>query len=294
VKDEQIIVQAQVYSRPLRQPTPILPLTGEAHPPLDSGKKSPVTTQLNYALSEIMSVVDRARLWTVSCIRPNDSASPNSFDQRRVKTQVRSLLLPDVIARRCVEFVADMEKEAFCDRYVPTMRGGEGERIGKCARANGWSEGVDCMLGHRMVWLTCPAWKMVEDGLRGAEKELRRSSREGEDDNGVGDEDTEYTHAESIGNVGGDYFGESADNLLSTRSGTNGTQENTAANGYRGGGLQNANAGGFATDERSEWPEWDRPDGANAKEGSSTRRRTTSRRSRRADRGASGCLSRGG
>jgi len=80
-----------------------------------------------------MVSLDRTHLWTISCIRPNDSGSPNSFDKRRVKAQVRSMLIPDVVARRSVEFITDFEVAEFCERYVPTMRGSEMERIRQCA-----------------------------------------------------------------------------------------------------------------------------------------------------------------
>jgi chitin synthase len=46
---------------------------------------------LNFTLSE--SFASRTRLWTISCIRPNDSSSPDSFDKRRVKSQILSLLV---------------------------------------------------------------------------------------------------------------------------------------------------------------------------------------------------------
>lgn len=230
-KDESIIVQAQVSSRPLRQATPIpaldgsLPSAAEEHPRLDPTKAYPVTTQVNYNLSEIMYSLDRTKHWTVSCIRPNDSGSPNSFDKRRVKLQIRSLLLPDLLVRRKTEFVVDMEHAAFCDRYVPTMQGGEPERIRQCAQANGWQEGVDYAVGHRMIWLSYSAWKMVEDVIRSAEKEAKKLISGGEDDESVMPDDaTEYTH--QGGSVqGGGYYGAggSEDNLLLTRTGTNGT-----------------------------------------------------------------------
>ena len=231
-KDDAIIVQAQVSSRPLRQPTPIiatdgsLPNAGEEHPRLDLSKVYPVTTQLNYNLSELFSNMDRTRLWTVSCIRPNDSGSPNSFDKRRVKLQIRSLLLPDVVSRKKDELVVDMEHEAFCERYVPTMRGSDEERIRQCAQANGWNDGVDFVLGHRMIWLSYGSWKMVEDVLRAQEKEIKRGGA-GEDDDSVMPDDaaTEYSHRDGSLHPGAAYYGGagSEDNLLLTRTGTNGT-----------------------------------------------------------------------
>ncbi|CDO75020.1 Glycosyltransferase Family 2 protein [Trametes cinnabarina] len=232
-KDENIIVQAQVSSRPLRAPTPIITRDGsiaapsEEHARLDPTKVYPITTQLNYTLSEIMWNLDRTRHWTVSCIRPNDSGTANSFDKRRVKAQIRSLLLPDFIARRKNDFIIDFDQTAFCDRYVPTIRGSEAERIRQCASANGWKEGEDYVVGHRMIWLTYPAWKVVEDVLRAQEKEQKRGGEDGDGDSVLPDDATEYTHQEgSLAPGPGAYYGgnESEDNLLLTRTGTNDIQ----------------------------------------------------------------------
>ena len=106
------------------------------------GKTFSVTTQVNFSLSENFASLERAKLWTISCIRPNDSGSPNSFDKHRVISQIRSLLLPDLTARKTTDYVADYELLEFCERYyIPTtMRGWEEERIIQCARANGWKE----------------------------------------------------------------------------------------------------------------------------------------------------------
>ena len=145
---------------------------------LDRGKSYPVSTQINYTLSSLLSSpISKSRIWSLSCIRPNDSGSPNSFDKRRVKNQIRSLLLPDVASRKSTEYIVDFDLGQFCERYVPTMRGSEHERITQCARANGWSEGVggDYVVGKGRIWLGYDAWKMVEDGVRAVEKDARRA-----------------------------------------------------------------------------------------------------------------------
>jgi chitin synthase len=232
-KDDTIIVQTQVSSRPLRQATAIpapdgtLPAPTEEHPRLDPTKSYPVTTQINYNLSEIIYSLDRTRHWTVSCIRPNDSGSPNSFDKRRVKLQIRTLLLPDLVVRRKTDYVVDMAHAAFCDRYVPTMQGSESERIRQCAQANGWQEGVDYAVGISSIWLSYSSWKMVEDVIRSAEKEAKKLMNGGDDEESVMPDDaTEYSHrdANSSHVGGGGFYGaESEDNLLLTRTATNGT-----------------------------------------------------------------------
>jgi chitin synthase len=248
-KDENTIVQAQVSSRPLRGPTPIPYPDGslpEEHPRLDPTKIYPVTTQLNYTLSEMISCLDRTRQWTVSCIRPNDSGSANSFDRRRVKAQIRSLLLPDVIARRSTDFVIDYDQAAFCDRYVPTMGGSEEERVRQCAHANGWREGADYALGHRMIFLKYSAWKMVEDGIRASEKPAKGGNLD--DESQYNDDASEYTHGDQPPQ---NPFEHSADNLLRA-----GGQQYMEPAGYAQGGLLSAGAqhqSPFRSDADSGW-----------------------------------------
>lgn len=267
-KDESIVVQAQVSSRPLRQPTPIISSdqsTESDLSQLDSGKVYPVTTQLNHTLSVILSSLDQTYLWTISCIRPNDSGSPNSFDKRRVKAQIRALLLPEIVARRSIEYVADYALSEFCQRYAPTMQGSDLERIRQCAASHGWQEGPDFKVGHRLIWLSYFAWKMAEDGLRAAEKKQRKSSGDNEDDESVLPDDvTEYTHG-SMAPQGG-YFNESNDNLLLTRVGADGTRYHDAnANSpYGAGGLTTPNAitPGYSEPDEGGWDsDWDKKNG---------------------------------
>jgi chitin synthase len=177
------------------------------------------------------------RLWTVSCIRPNDSGSPNSFDKRRVKTQIRSLLLPNVIVRRKTEYVVDLEQDGFCERYVPTAPGSTKEKIQQYSLANGWREGIDFALGHRMIWLSYGAWKTAEDEIRSTEKELRKLPQEIDDESNHPDDTTEYTHQDPGFPPQNAAYGQSDDNLLLTRVTTNGTQYRDPNVSYGQGGL---------------------------------------------------------
>jgi chitin synthase len=111
-KDKSILVQAQIISHPICHPTPVaLPdraLSPEdEHAELNPGKTYAVMTQLNYTLSQIFANLDRTKHWTISCIWPNDSGSPNSFNKQWVKAQICSLLLPDIVARYQTEFVVE-------------------------------------------------------------------------------------------------------------------------------------------------------------------------------------------
>ncbi|KAF5368190.1 hypothetical protein D9757_011309 [Collybiopsis confluens] len=262
-QDDSIVVQAQVSSRPLRTLTPLVEGdvdTSEDGGALDRQKTYPVTTQISSTLSTIFSSLSqalstsRAHLWTVSCLRPNDSLSPNSFDKRRMRSQIKSLLLADIASRKQspADFLVDLGVEEFCDRYVQRMQGSLSERITQCARANGWQEGEDFIVGKERIWLGYSAWKCVEDGVRAGEKEARRalegmgmerepdSDEERVYDDAGPDDGTEYTHG--TGEGGYAYGGVSSrgldDEVLETAQ-SGGTYQNHAR-GVSGGTGYNA------------------------------------------------------
>ncbi|KAJ7065405.1 glycosyltransferase family 2 protein [Mycena amicta] len=188
-RDPNTVVQAQVSSRPLRVPA----LGGEDElRRLDPAKTYPAMAQLDGTLSALLHGSNRARLWTITCVRPNDSGSANSFDKKRVRAQIRALLVPAMIQRVSGgDYVADFDAEEFCARYVPTMQGSVDERIEQCARSGGWREGEDYRLAGGRVWVEYGAWKGVEDVLRAQEK--RGDEQEMADEPDL-DEGTEYTH----------------------------------------------------------------------------------------------------
>ncbi|KIJ57290.1 glycosyltransferase family 2 protein [Sphaerobolus stellatus SS14] len=240
-QDRNTVVQGQISSRPLRQPTLSIQRTDDVAP-LDPTKIYPVSTQLNYTISELLATLDHTKLWTVFCIRPNDSMSPNHFDKRRVKTQVRALLLHDIAARRATEYVTDYDHEQFCERYVPTMRGDVPLRMRQCVQANGLREGTDYYIGHRSIWLSYNGWKIVEDGLRAMEKERRKAG--GDDDNSsiMQDmaDDATTDHDGPTWQSGG-AFGESVENF------SRNTYNLPVLNdGYGSGGLQTPNQAMYA------------------------------------------------
>jgi hypothetical protein len=71
-----------------------------------------------------------------------------------------SMLIPDVVARRSVEFITDFEQGEYCERYVPTRGGSEMERIRQCAASNGWTQGMDLSLG-----IVVSGWRIMRGRL---------------------------------------------------------------------------------------------------------------------------------
>ena len=122
MKDENIIVQA---FRPLRRqpPTSQRSMRYSQQPtntPILIKKRlsSDYPVQF-YPIGDIC-------LPCIGCIRPNDSGSSNSFHKRRVKAPTRSLLLPDLTSRRCVEYIANLELGEFCELEKDAKSGGGG------------------------------------------------------------------------------------------------------------------------------------------------------------------------
>jgi chitin synthase len=161
-RERGVVVRAQVGSRALRMPNSRLRRSAEDREELDPEGIYPVMTQLSYALGVATDALggDGAEqqgqnvpvLWNVTCIRPNDSQTPNSFDKRRVRAQIRALGLREMVERKIGEVVIGVSRQEGDDRYGP---------------GSGWErEGVE---GRDSVWLGYEPWKALEDQVRTGE-----------------------------------------------------------------------------------------------------------------------------
>lgn len=174
--DSSVDAATQVSNRPLRQPSPLVPGEAQQASLLDPQKPYGATRQINAALSELLLCMSKAETtWTVLAIRPNDIEQPNLFEVRKVKAQVRALLLADLVERKRYEYVSGISFEDFCERYsscglvqaataatVTEPR----EKIQAFVIANAWREKSDFTLGNEKIWLAYPAWRRLEDRLR--------------------------------------------------------------------------------------------------------------------------------
>jgi hypothetical protein len=162
--------------------------TGE-YTPLQPDKVLPINTQVHHTVSGFLRHISCTRLWTVHCVRSNDSGSPGSFDKRRVRAQLKLLGLADLVQRKEQDYVVEYKIGEMLDRYVPTMQGREEERLTQCVSANGWMEGKDYAMGSGSVWLSYWVWKVAEDGVRQTEK----AQKSGDGDDDADDGATEYS-----------------------------------------------------------------------------------------------------
>lgn len=182
--DDAIIVAAQVSSQPLRRLSPIkqpftaaqlttdnpsaVQISDTTVPLLDQNEIHPVSAQLNSTLAQVFNHLEKTKLWTVITLRPCDSLQPQvPIDVKRLKQQVAQLLLPELIARKAVDYHFDTAFEDFSDRHkVPAQR----EAIDTFLHNDaGLSSPAEYAVGTARVWLSYRAWRVIEDRLRSQE-----------------------------------------------------------------------------------------------------------------------------
>ena len=170
-KDKSIVVRAQVSVRPLRESTSFDGAPEEIGEALEKDKAYAITTQVDSILAGLLARLERSNVevWTVACIRPNDSGSPNSFDKRRVRHQIRALGLVDLVVKRAVEWAGDWSIPEFFDKIGHVNSRNSADDVREWAREVGWGEGVDYALGKERIWVTWECWKDIEDRAHAAE-----------------------------------------------------------------------------------------------------------------------------
>ena len=192
--DEAVIVAAQISAVPLRTPSPIVATdfvkeedsrraredgvsTADSTARLlDPLEIHPLSTQLNSTLSQVLNLVERTRLWQVICLRANDSAHVGYTDKKRLREQVETYNLSQLIAKKKDEFLHAFEFVKFMDRYkVDRGFGGgvgneggaeDGMSIEKHLRSLGIRSALgESTVGRRFVWVGYAAFKKLEDQL---------------------------------------------------------------------------------------------------------------------------------
>jgi chitin synthase len=193
-------------------------------------------------------------------VQPNDSGSPNPFDKRRVRIRSDPSISPNSLLDGVSNTPPTFELANFRDSYVRDHEARVGFVADLSMRGGKWLVGrvrLQCSIRR------CIMWKMVEDGLRAAEKGRRRG--EDDDESVAPDDTTDYTdrdaaarpiaHRDIVG-PGGTHFNESNNNMLLTRMGTNGTQYHDANAEYAAGVLRTPNAGAsreYSKTDESGW-----------------------------------------
>ncbi|GAA6061761.1 hypothetical protein JCM10212_000741 [Sporobolomyces blumeae] len=184
--DDNTIVAAQVSSQPLRRPSPIksspalIPTDVDYTAPLvDPLEIHPVSTQLNATLAQLLALIDRTKVWNVISLRPNDSNHPGQIDLKRLRDQVASYRLAELVARKKTDFVHDVDYDTFLYRHglSPSAHAGTKDTAEQYLVDFGFSAtNGDFALGTHRVWLSYRAFKATEDRLRHNEPSEHRDA----------------------------------------------------------------------------------------------------------------------
>ncbi|CAO3597269.1 unnamed protein product [Absidia cylindrospora] len=83
---------------------------------------STALSQLNSSLNDLSNMLDETMPWFVFCLRINDASSPNHFDIQRVRTQVRSFGITQIVARMRQAFTNSFDHDEFCNRYSHALK----------------------------------------------------------------------------------------------------------------------------------------------------------------------------
>ncbi|KAL4403022.1 chitin synthase [Malassezia pachydermatis] len=151
LSDEQVVLRAQVSSRPLRRPTPLG--DGVAWP---ETTVEGVSAQLDAVMIALVRTMQQAdTCWYVCCLRAMDVAKPTVFDTRRVSSQVHAMGLSLLTNAQRYSYIS-MHLDEFQERYGA---------LSLVTRARNWTSPQDYAVGQSVVCLSYPAWFSLQEQI---------------------------------------------------------------------------------------------------------------------------------
>ncbi|RHZ75834.1 hypothetical protein Glove_209g12 [Diversispora epigaea] len=209
-KNERTVVVAQLPNKPFRSPSmkkpkkkkndnnnnnnnltdsPIIEEKESSNNRKVLSHVSTVVTQLHGTLNQLIGTLSQTRLWNIFQIRPNDVNEPDVFDNKRVKTQIRNFVIPDIISRKRIEYTSSYTFEEFINRYdiiisnynnhnnYNNLSSSLIQKVESFCVSNGWIQGDNFAIGAREIFLSDNNWKILEDQLRTIEREERAKAK---------------------------------------------------------------------------------------------------------------------
>lgn len=177
--DNEIITEAQISSKPLRKLSKVtnsIDGISNENNVNDSYEINTITSQIDATMFEIFKTIDKTQTWTVTSFRPNDSFSPNAIDKRRLKSQIETFLVPQVVEKLHADYIANYDFKSFCKRYISDEEV-DNDPVAKSVSSTflneqeNFNEGLDYKVGENRIWLSYAAWKLLEDDIREEEEE---------------------------------------------------------------------------------------------------------------------------
>ncbi|KAK9454909.1 chitin synthase-domain-containing protein [Dipodascopsis uninucleata] len=161
-REHSTVLQGQLSSKPLRQPSTIRRNTDEKEP-----KSYNVTGQFNIALDTMRKSFADANPYFIHCIKPNDKRIAGQFDVRCVRQQIKALSIADVAKRVQVTdvslflpFSELLGLAGFDENMMPTSS--DVQKAEQIIVEYGWME-RDARIGTTGIFLSELAWRQLVD-----------------------------------------------------------------------------------------------------------------------------------
>jgi chitin synthase len=161
-RDAETIIAAQQPVKPMRAPStrrkggrgPRMAALGEegdeeddstpAPLPAGSEKVRCVVGEFKASLDVLFEAFDETKSWNIFCLNPNDVQLPNQLESRGLKSQIRSLGLPEMAKKAVASFEVSMTHSEFVERYAAEVEnvpvGTAPETIRHLRESRGWPE----------------------------------------------------------------------------------------------------------------------------------------------------------
>ncbi|KAI9499463.1 chitin synthase-domain-containing protein [Zychaea mexicana] len=181
-KDQDAVVSAQ--QKPMRQPSMRQSVRRTAKQQQQQQKEEAATSvlgNLQVSMDELFGTLEEAKIWTVYCLRPNESQTAAQADSRCLSRQVAAFGLADVAQQTAAQYGVAYTHEEFLERYAAVLNG-EPDRLPRAQTESvvqqmGWTA-TDAAVGSTKIFLGDAAWRVMEDQLRVLEKDEQRRNKD--------------------------------------------------------------------------------------------------------------------
>jgi len=141
---EQVLLRAQVSSRPLRRPTRL-----GARVAWPETRIEGVLQQIDCVVQSLWHTMQQAdTCWRVLCVRSHDWSQPQRLDAQRVSGQLHALGLMRLVSAQRYSYVY-LTRDAFAAQFGD---------LEQAIQSHGWNVPNDVSVGESLMALSYPAW----------------------------------------------------------------------------------------------------------------------------------------
>ncbi|KAG2220910.1 hypothetical protein INT45_013039 [Circinella minor] len=183
-KDQDAVISAQ--QKPMRQPSMRQSQRRTAKQQQqqqreEAAEGGSIVGNLQAAMDDLMGTLQDAKIWSVFCLRPNESQTPSQTDSRCLGRQAAALGLADIAQQTTAQYGVAYTHEEFLERYAAVLNGEPGRlpraQIESIVQQMSWTAS-DVAVGSSKIFLGDGVWRILEDQLRVLEKDEQRRNKD--------------------------------------------------------------------------------------------------------------------